>query len=157
MARTAEEIVRQEVFTCLSSLVYELAQQPQLSPDMNEAVMGLYSGPIDYEEAAIQDGWSQTHDGGLWHHTDEHDEPYDGTARDLCDFFDIDTSDYQREVFEHWAVSSWLADRLEEKGETVDKDFYGLCVWARTTTGQSIAIDGVIEEIVADLNAKYGD
>jgi hypothetical protein len=30
-----------------------------------------------------------------------------------------------------------------------------MVVWARTTTGQAIAIDGVVEEIAADLARDY--
>lgn len=58
---------------------------------------------------------------------------------------------YWREVFEHWAVTGWLANQLEARGEKVDHDFAGLCVWARTTTGQAIYADSVIEQIGSDL------
>jgi hypothetical protein len=57
-------------------------------------------------------------------------------------------------VFEHWAVSEWLAGKLEEQGERVDRDFAGLCVWARTTSGQSISMDGVIERIAAEMHRE---
>ena len=58
------------------------------------------------------------------------------------------------EALEHWIVSDWLADRLEEKGEMILKDFLGLTIWGRTTSGQAISIDNVIEEIVIDMNLK---
>lgn len=61
------------------------------------------------------------------------------------------------EVFEHWIVSDWLAEKLAAKGEKVDTDFAGLTVWARTTTGQGIASDSVIQDIVADLNKPESD
>lgn len=51
------------------------------------------------------------------------------------------------EIFEYWAVSEWLADKLAEEGERVDKDFYGLNIWGRTCTGQAIAMDHVIRTI----------
>ena len=60
------------------------------------------------------------------------------------------------EVFEHWAVSTWLAEKLEAKGEKVDRDFAGLNVWARTTTGQAIALDSVIEAIVSETGYASG-
>jgi hypothetical protein len=62
--------------------------------------------------------------------------------------YDPETEEYTREVFEHWSVSSWLASELEKRGETIARDWYGHHIWARTTTGQSISIDGVIEDIV---------
>jgi len=55
------------------------------------------------------------------------------------------------EVYEHWAVSKWLAEKLAEKGEVIELDFYGVCLWGRGTTGQAIAIDYVIEEIAKDI------
>lgn len=67
-----------------------------------------------------------------------------------CDYYDIEP--HQTEVFEHWAVTDWFADQLVAHGEKVDKDFAGLCIWARTTTGQAIASDYVLEQIAADLN-----
>ncbi|MEZ5529724.1 MAG: hypothetical protein R3E57_07285 [Porticoccaceae bacterium] len=54
------------------------------------------------------------------------------------------------EIFEYWAVSSWLAEKLEAKGEKVEQDFYGLCVWGRTCTGQSISMDHVMKQIVKE-------
>lgn len=78
-------------------------------------------------------------------------------AMDLCspvlDTTDEGTEDepYEWEVFEHWAVSSWLADKLEAQGEKVDRDFAGLNVWARTTTGQGIANDSCILAIAKEL------
>lgn len=50
------------------------------------------------------------------------------------------------EVYEYWAVTSWLADKLREHGEPVAE--FGLThVWGRGTTGQAIALDYVIEQI----------
>ncbi len=59
-----------------------------------------------------------------------------------------------REIFEHYIVTGWLAERLAEKGEAVLMDFYGLTLWGRATTGQAVYMDGVIEEIYADMQAR---
>ena len=53
---------------------------------------------------------------------------------------------YPQEALEHWLVSEWLAKRLLEEGEMVI-EFYGLTIWGRTTSGQAIYIDSVIEDI----------
>jgi hypothetical protein len=37
----------------------------------------------------------------------------------------------ERGAVSFWAVSDWLRLGLEDAGELVDADFYGLCVWAR--------------------------
>ena len=50
------------------------------------------------------------------------------------------------EALEHWLVSEWLGKRLLEEGEMVI-EFYGLTIWGRTTSGQAIYIDSVIEDI----------
>ena len=50
------------------------------------------------------------------------------------------------EIFEWWIVSSWLANRLKELDEPILKNDYGIW-WGRTSTGQAIKLDGVIEEI----------
>ncbi|MFW6855334.1 hypothetical protein ACODYM_29005 [Burkholderia gladioli] len=57
---------------------------------------------------------------------------------------------YTIEAYEHWIVSDELAMVLEDKGEMVNRDFLGMCVWGRATTGQAILLDGVIREIVND-------
>ena len=56
------------------------------------------------------------------------------------------------EIYEYWAVSSWLAEKLSQQGERVDQDFYGLCIWGRTCTGQAISMDSVIGQVVADTD-----
>ena len=61
--------------------------------------------------------------------------------------------DYE-EVFEAWSVSGWLADQLEERGERIVRDFGNHNVWGRTTTGQAIAIDYVIEQIAASVLSR---
>jgi hypothetical protein len=158
---TAQELVNREVHYCVSSLVSTLAggysvvdhKARDLSELTEQAAELCY--PIDdYEEAAIQAGWTRNAHNGMFVAPTGH-EPrmadYDDW-RELCE--DNDIEPYQREVFEHWIVSDWFADKLAEKGEKVDKDFAGLTVWARTTTGQAIYMDSVIETIHAELVAR---
>jgi hypothetical protein len=37
----------------------------------------------------------------------------------------------EHDAVSFWAVSDWLGQGLEDAGELVDRDFYGLSVWAR--------------------------
>lgn len=69
---------------------------------------------------------------------------------------DEDGEEYEyEEVFEAWSVSGWLADKLEERGERIVRDFGNHNIWGRTTTGQRISMDYVMEQIAADvLNRK---
>lgn len=82
-----------------------------------------------------------------WFETEEE------ALRDLFEQERLDEPDGS-EAFEHWAVSRWLADKLEAKGESVvETDFAGH-VWARCTTGQMIRMDSVIRSIARDLCAR---
>jgi len=54
--------------------------------------------------------------------------------------------EYPAEALEHWLVSDWLGNRLKEEGEMV-VNFMNLTIWGRTTSGQAICIDRVIEDI----------
>ena len=56
------------------------------------------------------------------------------------------------EVLEHWIVSDWLAEKLESKGELIERSFYNPTIWGRTTSGQAITMDGVIQEISEENN-----
>ena len=154
----AHRLVDAEVNVCLSSLVSTLAVGYGTSDSARdlgaliEQAFDLASPVPDYESAATDAKWTGPH-------TDEFGAPYFLDTSDnqtwacadwqsLCAAFDIEP--YESEVFEHWSVSSWLADKLIAHGEKVDKDFAGMCVWARTTTGQAIASDYVIEQIARE-------
>ena len=162
--RIASDMVRREVLYCVSSLVHTLAQGSGGGPRDNADLSSLcdqafeLSLPVpDYEEAAIQAGWVRAADTGYWcRESESHDAPVDreeyATAEDLYREHEIDP--YDREVFEHWLVSGWLGEKLAAKGEKVDTDFAGMVVWARTCTGQAIALDSVIEAIAVEAAAS---
>jgi len=168
---TIQDMVQREVNCCMSSLVAALANglsggafsgavRPMRAADelrdLCDQALELASPILDYEEAAIQDGCkhvgSESDRCMLFSRSTSitgSDVTRACTWGELCEIENIEP--YDREVFEHWAVSTWFADKLEAKGEKVDKDFAGLCIWARTTTGQAIHADGVIEAIYADM------
>lgn len=163
MARTPQDLVNAEVLCCMSSIVHTLAQGygagaqlPREVVELHEQAFELACPIDDWEEAAIQAGWSKA--SGVWRHDPEYfwsgtDDPLTYDALEELQRFQLDEP-YAREVYEHHAVTDWFADKLIEQGEKVDKDFAGLCVWARTTTGQAIYADGVVERICAKANAS---
>lgn len=55
------------------------------------------------------------------------------------------------EILEWWLVTSWMAERLKEQGETILDNDYGIW-WGRSCSGQSITCDGVIRSIAEGLN-----
>lgn len=153
--RTIEQMVQQEINCCLSSLVATLATgdvraaSTELAALCDQA-LDLAMPVQDYEEAARQAGWSLSHIAAERGYRFFHNDgtmataiPHDWQA--LCAEHDI--APYEWEVYEHWAVSPWLAEKLIAQGEKVDTDFAALNVWARQTTGQEITADDVIAKI----------
>ena len=54
------------------------------------------------------------------------------------------------EALEHWIVEGWFAEELKERGELVG-DMLGMTVWGRTTSGQAISLDYVVQDILKDI------
>lgn len=166
---TPEQLVQHHVFALVSSLVSTLAAGAYLDIKIaghdhgaETELLNLFAqaaelaAPIDdWEEPLIQAGWKRVGIGdGLvadwrWQHQEDIG-PGEPDAQTACEEAGIEP--YQREVFEFWIVSDWLADKLEAHGEKVDRDFAGLIVWARTTTGQAIYADGLFEEIAREVS-----
>lgn len=173
MTRTPDDIVRAEVLCCMSSLVSTLASGYGMHRlqflDLGELCdrAGDLASPIDdWEESAIQAGWSEGSDRFPFARNRTADEretaeangdnspcEYADSWQAACDFDNLEP--YQREVFEHWAITDWLADALIAEGEKVDKNFGGLCIWARTTTGQMISMDGILQRVADAAEARY--
>lgn len=53
---------------------------------------------------------------------------------------------FVNDVLEWWLVDSWLAERLKQEGEVVIEE-YGCYWWGRSTSGQAIYLDSVIQSI----------
>ena len=47
---------------------------------------------------------------------------------------------------EHWLVSEWLGRELSKRNEIVG-NLFGFTIWGRSTTGQAVHLDEVIQEI----------
>ena len=160
MVITLKELVQREVIYCVSSLIYTLTQENKLD---EELAIFLWQGTIDYEAAEYainQDGSCLADKEGLWglYDNDDSDNPivdyeYE-TKEELIEYYFDDMSwdieDYRSEVFEHWLVSNWLSKELDKHGE-VTVECYGLTIWCRTTTGQAIHCDSVMEQIHQEL------
>ena len=155
----ARRLVDQEVLVCMSSLVSTIASAygdggtPAIL-ELSELASELCSPIPDYESAAVEAGWSQTSFAPAQVVFTDATDSQTWCAADwqsLCNDHDIEPHD--REVFEHWAISDYLGRKLEAYGEKVEFDFQGLVIWARTTTGQTIYADHVIELIAKELLA----
>lgn len=62
-----------------------------------------------------------------------------------------DENDEPIDIYEYWIVTKWFADKLKEQNEVIEDNFHGLTIWGRTTTGQAISMDSVIQEIYQKL------
>lgn len=150
----ADRIVRTDVHLCLSSMVSTIAEGTAYSglyegqgslTDLVHQAVELCAPVLDYEKGARDAGWELT--GSVWAHDDFVDA--ETSAEAAC--YASNSDPYEWEVYEQWAVSAWLAEKLQSQGEKVDTDFAGLNVWARTTTGQAISMDAVIQRIATDV------
>lgn len=166
MTRTIDQMIASEVLCCMSSLVVALAgQYGDCTPSARsgrdfyqllEQAAELAAPVDDFEEAAIEAGVRLPHfadgDHGWVSDTAEHwgFKSTAEAARHYCEQNDVES--LLREAYEFWAVTDWFADKLEAAGEKVDRDFASLNIWARTTTGQQIAADGVVARIYAQTH-----
>lgn len=58
-----------------------------------------------------------------------------------------------QEIFSWYLIDEWFSRRLEEAGEPILRNEYGVW-WGRTTYGQLIVSDGVIQRVVWDIMNK---
>ena len=68
---------------------------------------------------------------------------YEKLVWEALEAIDLDQDD---EIYEIWIVSHWLARQLEEHSQ-ITWEWNDVCFWGRMTTGQSIAMDHVIQQI----------
>lgn len=112
----------------------------------------LVAGEVDPGDGdtadALLDQWPGIGDADLRAKLLDHLDEYDDGWKDYAEENSLDWE--YNEAYEFWAVTGWLAAKLQAKGEVV-REICGLDVWGRTTTGQSIQLDWVIQEIYADL------
>lgn len=75
-------------------------------------------------------------------------------AQEYCREFDVDTDDYEIESLEYWVVSHMMADDLEELGEPILRNWHGLTIWGRSTSGQAISMDHIMLVAADRLNKR---
>lgn len=161
MTRTIRELVETEVIYFISPLVDELLKQEKYSEEFYNLTTS--TDWDEAEKAIVQNICIVQQEDKLWGVYDKDAEYYtveprhDNKIEAIKEYFNHvnwDLCDYNCEICEYWLVSEWLANKLEDKGETLEKDFMGLIVWGRTTTGQAIWCDWIIQEIYNDLKNK---
>ena len=151
-------IVDREIYHTCSCLIGELSKNEEYFDEIME-----FSVCYDYEEAA-REFIDSLNGEDLKSCIEEVPDLYsDNTKEDLLDLleegedwqgFCDDSLPYEvepTEALEFWIVSDWLADKLAERGQMTTKDFMGLSIWGRVTSGQAICLDRVIQEIACEF------
>lgn len=137
-----ENIVRNEVLTCQSSLVEELLRKEIVNYD---DIVNMYvdnSQEIEDKQTELEELQE------VEEPTEEQEKQIDKLERKIEEL--EEEQENPQEIYEWWVVSNWLAEKLEEYGEPILKSDYETW-WGRTCTGQSITLDYVIERIVTDI------
>ena len=174
--RILGRLVNREVVTNVSMLVSHFAQNPKAlngSDYHYDEVLDLCRG-VDYYEAA--QSWfedcnfddlvelAEEYDPEVGEENLRHIKKYEVIQviedavddwEEFCRDNDIETDDFETEIYEHWVVTEWFKRRLEQQGEVVG-EFFGLDIWGRGSTGQAISMDGVIAEIAIDMEILVG-
>src|SRR3990167_1679100 len=115
--RELQEFVDREIYYCASSLVSELIKDEKYM----DALLTV----------SVQDDWESAY---LESRERADLNPADpdfslSSESEQRDFFEKNQIEpYQREAYEHWIVSNWLAAKLEEHGEMILRDFLGLTI-----------------------------
>lgn len=71
----------------------------------------------------------------------------------LVSYDDVINSSADKEIYEFWEVSDWLAKKLIQHNEPVLESDYGY-FWGRCCTGQAIEMDGIIQEIAKEMRQE---
>lgn len=170
MTITIQQFTEREIIYCVSTLIYELTKKDCCLDE--DTRYQLFCGPVDYGAAKYELELAQD---SVFKHFDTRDNRYyfgvknfhgawkvdliyNDEEQAIAEWFEIyhggDLEDYRQEIFEHYIVTNWLADKLEALGETVVRDVFGLTIYCRPCTGQSITCDYVIQTIYKELISK---
>jgi len=178
--RILSQLVNREVVCCVSHMVSEFGRISGFeSNEYYDDWMGLHVAQ-DWEGAFEESEYTVIeHPDGSFYVVDESEwktitpethspEQIEEWIEENGEWLDADENDYQAacelvsvdpydiEVFEHWIVSDYLASKLEERGHIVCRDFMGLTIWGRCTTGQAISLDGVMIDIAIEMEILTG-
>ena len=162
--RAVGEFVQREVIYCVSGLVFQIGSESdewfhlfaqddwetaarESIPDMPREKLLEFLRENDCEVGA--DRSAATLSSACLRHLESA-----GSWEDFCHALDLEPQ--RHEIYEHWIVSEWLAAQLEQRGEVIERDFYGLTLWGRACTGQAILLDEVICAIYDEFQKARG-
>lgn len=135
-SKKVSDFISREVYACIS--------------DMAEYLFGW-----DNDKYALYEEWDNLYEPHCPECGEYIDINNDAIVCPYCHSnLDADSLDLQlAEIYEYWLVSPYFGEKLRERGAPVLERF-GAWVWGRTSTGQAIALDGIVHKIVNDVEVK---
>ena len=126
--KTAENLCRNEVLACVTSLIEGvISMANHLDSEVVEDVCPF--DPMAIEEARLR----------------------------AMEAEGLDYEDDCLDIYEYWIVGAHLADDLEEVGAVIFETNDGTKIWGRTTTGQAISLDAVFQAAAERLLVRTDD
>tara|TARA_B100000929_G_scaffold278179_1_gene254192 strand:+ start:1096 stop:1653 length:558 start_codon:yes stop_codon:yes gene_type:complete len=172
-AAIVERIIRDDILVNASTMIDSLSRStyvdfeggpalpsvddlaPVLSqPDYSEAPEGYTVRFATCVLAGFKGDVPDLRDGWEWinEETNECDGLY-STEREALKaaWEDSDEDVPEREALQHYIVSDWLGDKLEEQGAMVVRDVLGFTIWGRAECGQCLTMDYDLNRVAAAL------
>lgn len=147
--RICQRLLDRELGACVSGLVYHFSQFPAALEGSD------YDWAEDLLPLCVQEDWRATWEDHLANELIDITQVGEiDDYREACEQAGIDEP-FRREAYEHWIVSRWFGQQLAGQGEMVG-ELFGLTIWGRCTTGQSICLDSVIHSIAQSLGILSG-
>ncbi len=135
--QAVDAFVMREIYACQSALVEEALKRQMFTVDQVENLYRPFDGELLSPSVCFRC---------------KSKLPFLDSETGQCENCYEETQEPQ-EIFEWWLVSSWFGRKLLMEGEPILDNGYGVW-WGRTTTGQVISMDYVIEKIYDDIFNK---
>ncbi|HWY79776.1 MAG TPA: hypothetical protein VNW29_05470 [Candidatus Sulfotelmatobacter sp.] len=129
-----DAFVGREIYACQSSLIEEALKQQLFSVDEIDNLYREFDGNLLSPAVCVK---CHGEFPCLDSETGECEECYEANQM-------------PQEIFEWWLISPWLGKKLQLIGEPIINNDYGIW-WGRTTTGQAITMDYVIQKVYDDV------
>lgn len=161
--RTLSQLVEREVSHCASYLISGLLNDLHEDCEERATIEEALGGTEDFQEPATE--WlreaSDEDKAELVYQYDLRPSELSDDELLSSDFMAENIAEeqgltpYYQDCLEHWIVSDWFGEQLQASGECV-AEVYGLTIWGRTCSGQSISLDGVLKQIASGMGILPG-
>lgn len=147
----AERLCENDILARQSSLVSDLLSEDREGFTVDD-IENLYPDPSDWTARHCREWIDDNLDGSIDYPDEESEGEEQGyLSRDVNDWRDVVRDNTEpSEPLEWWLVTASLADDLDSIGEPLIRNGYGNW-WGRTCSGQSIMLDGTLQQIAKNI------